>query len=144
MSAGIMPDMYRHTARKSTISKNLKPSHVSLCTNNNNNNSTAHYSTYLNDNNSKQSTIFETIQCNIKLENDISQQEESFIIIPDNETEEMIIGEESEQTNEEIIDEIMQQIINQIIQSSSNTFLATPNQVNNPHWMKEIFILLSI
>jgi hypothetical protein len=135
MSAGIMPDMYRHTARKSTISKNLKPSNVSLC-NNNNNNSITHYSTYLNDNNSKQSTIFEAIQCNIKLENDISQQEESFIIIPDNETEEMIIGEEIEQTNEEIIDEIMEQIINQIIQSSSNTVLATPNQVNNSHWMK--------
>ncbi len=127
MSAGIMPDMYRHTARKSTVSKNVKPSNVSLC--NNNNNSTTHYLTYHNDNNCKQQTIFDTIECNIKLEEDIPQQEESFIILPDNETEEMIIGEDIEQTNDDIIYDIIQQIINQIIQSSSNTFLSTSNQV---------------
>jgi len=129
MSAGIMPDMYRHTARKSTVSKNVKPSNVSLC-NNNNNNSTTHYLTYHNDNNCKQQTIFDTIECNIKLEEDIPQQEESFIILPDNETEEMIIGEDIEQTNDDIIYDIIQQIINQIIQSSSNTFLSNSNQVN--------------
>jgi len=128
MSAGIMPDMYRHTARKSTVSKNVKPSNVSLC--NNNNNSTTHYSTYHNDNNCKQQTIFDTIECNIKLEEDIPQQEESFIILPDNETEQMIIGEDIEQTNDNIIYDIIEQIINQIVQSSSNTFILTSNQVN--------------
>ena len=109
MSAGIMPDMYRHTARKSTVTKNLK---TSLC--NNNNNST-----------SKQQTIFDRIECNIKLE-----KEESFIIIPDNETEKMIIGEDIEQTNEEIIYEIIEQTIDKIIESSSNIFLSNSNQVN--------------
>jgi hypothetical protein len=128
MSAGIMPDMYRHTARKSTVSKNVKPSNVSLC--NNNNNSTTHYSTYHNDNNCKQQTIFNTIECNIKLEEDIPQQDESFIILPDNETEQMIIGEDIEQTNDNVIYDIIEQIINQIVQSSSNTFLLTSNQVN--------------
>jgi hypothetical protein len=127
MSAGIMPDMYRHTARKSTVSKNVKPSNVSLC---NNNNSTTHYSTYHNDNNCKQQTIFNTIECNIKLEEDIPQQDESFIILPDNETEQMIIGEDIEQTNDNVIYDIIEQIINQIVQSSSNTFLLTSNQVN--------------
>jgi hypothetical protein len=126
MSAGIMPDMYRHTARKSTVSKNVKPSNLSLC----NNNSTTHYSTYHNDNNnSKQQTIFNTIECNIKLEKDIPQQEESFIILRDNEIEQMIMGEDIEQTNEEIIYDIIEQIINQIIQSSSNRIISNSNQV---------------
>jgi hypothetical protein len=128
MSAGVMPDMYRHTARKSTVSKNLKSSNITLC---NNNNSPTHYSTYHNDNNCKQQTIFDTIQCNIKLEKDIPQQDESFIILQDNETEQMIIGgEEIQQTNEEIIYEILEQIINEIIQSSSPIrTLSTDSQV---------------
>jgi hypothetical protein len=127
MSASIMPDMYRHTARKSTVSKNLKPSNVSLC-----NNSTTHYTNYHNDNNnSKSTTIFDTIECNIKLENDIPQQQESFLILPDNETEQMIIGEDIEPTDEEIIYDIIEQIRNQIVQSSSNTCIATTDQVFN-------------
>jgi hypothetical protein len=132
MSASIMPDMYRHTARKSTVSKNLKPSNVSLC-----NNSTTHYTNYHNDNNnSKSTTIFDTIECNIKLENDIPQQQESFLILPDNETEQMIIGEDIEPTDEEIIYDIIEQIRNQIVQSSSNTCIATMDQVFN--YMKYI------
>jgi len=124
MSAGIMPDMYRHTARKSTVSKNVKPSNISIC---NNNNSTTNYATYNNEKNSNESTIFDTLECNIKLEKDIPQQDEPFLILPDNEMEEMIIGEEIEGTNEDIIYDIIEQIIQQIIQSSSPL---TSNQVD--------------
>jgi hypothetical protein len=117
MSAGIMPDMYRHTARKSTVSKNVKPSNLSIS---NNNNSTTNYTSYHLEKNSNEQTIFDTLECNIKLEKDIPQQDEPFIILPDNEMEEMIIGEEIERTtNEEIIYDIIEQIIQQIIQSSS-------------------------
>jgi hypothetical protein len=124
MSAGIMPDMYRHTARKSTVSKNVKPSNISIC---NNNNSTTNYATYNNEKNSNESTIFDTLECNIKLEKDIPQQDETFLILPDNEMEEMIIGEEIEGTNEDIIYDIIEQIIQQISQSSSPL---TSNQVD--------------
>ncbi len=112
-----MPDMYRHTARKSTVSKNVKPSNLSIS---NNNNSTTNYTSYHLEKNSNEQTIFDTLECNIKLEKDIPQQDEPFIILPDNEMEEMIIGEEIERTtNEEIIYDIIEQIIQQIIQSSS-------------------------
>lgn len=117
-----MPDMYRHTARKSTVSKNIKPPNVSLSPTTTNNNSTMHYLTYHNDINCKQQTKFDPIECNIKLE----KQEELFIIIPDNEIEQMIIEED----NENIIYDILEQIINEIIQSSSsNTCIANLNQV---------------
>jgi hypothetical protein len=119
-----MPDMYRHTARKSTVSKTLKPSNVPLC-----NTPTTHYSSYNNDIDSKQEIIFDTIQCNIKLEEDIPHQEEPFIILPDNETEHMIIEEDIEQTHEEILYEIMEQILNQITQSSLDTILSCSDQV---------------
>ncbi|CAF1286095.1 unnamed protein product [Adineta steineri] len=124
MSAGIMPDMYRHTARKSTVSKTIKSSNIPLC-----NTSTLHYSSYNNnDIDSKQdkTTIFDTIQCNIKFEEEIPRQQEPFIILRDNEIEQMTIEENLEQTDENIIDDIIQQIINQIPQSS---ILLTSNQI---------------
>jgi len=105
MSTTIIPDIYRHTARKSTVSRNGKPSskNVSLC------NSTL--------NNSKEEqSIFDTIQCDIKLEKDVPQQEQSFIILRDNEIEQMNI----EQTNDEIICDIIEQIKNQIPEYFTN------------------------
>jgi len=99
MSTTILPDIYRHTARKSTVSRNVKPN-VSLCN-----------STFNIDNNCKEErSSFDRIQCDIKLEADISSEEQSFIIIHDNEIEQMIV----EQTNEEIICDILEQIKNQI------------------------------
>jgi hypothetical protein len=99
MSTTILPDIYRHTARKSTVSRNVK-ANVSLCN-----------STFNIDNNCKEErTSFDRIQCDIKLEADISSEEQSFIIIHDNEIEQMIV----EQTNEEIICDILEQIKNQI------------------------------
>lgn len=94
MSAGIMPDMYRHTARKSTVSKNLKPSNLNYNTN---------------EIPCKQLTLFNSIECNIKLEKD-----DTFIILQDNEIEQMIIEEDQN----EIIYDILQDIINQITQTS--------------------------
>ena len=123
-----MPDMYRHTARKSTVSKNVKPAPVSICPHPNN--SSTPYSTYPNEKNASEQTIFDTLECNIKLEEDIPQQDIPFSILPDNEMEEMIIGEEIEQTNEEIIGDIMEQIIQQISQFSSNTLLSMSDQVD--------------
>ncbi len=108
MSTTIIPDIYRHTARKSTVSRNIKNStkNISLCN-----------STYNIEQNCKEEqTIYHTIQCNIKLEEDIPQQEQTFIILPDNEIEQMNI----EQTNEEIIFDIIEQIKNQIPQYFNN------------------------
>jgi hypothetical protein len=95
MSTTIIPDIYRHIARKSTVSRNVKTSsnNVALCN-----------STF----NIEEKSIYQKLQCNIKLEKDILQK--SFIIIPDNEIEQMNI----EQTNEEIIFDIIQQMKNQI------------------------------
>ncbi len=63
------------------------------------------------DNNCKEEqSIFQKLQCNIKLEKDSPERERSFVIIPENEIEQMNI----EQTNEEIIFDIVQQIQNQI------------------------------
>jgi hypothetical protein len=136
MSAGIIPDMYRHTARKTTVSKTIKSSNVSLC-----NNPPTHYSPYNIDTNCKQQTIFDTITCNIKLEEDIPQPQEPFIILPDNEIEQMIIGEDFEQTNEEIINNIMEEILNEITQFSSSIILSTSDQVFNSY--KQINIRFS-
>jgi hypothetical protein len=102
MSTTIIPDIYRHIARKSTVSRNVKtPSNnVSLCN-----------PTFNIDNNCKEEqSIFQKLQCNIKLEKDSPEHERSFVIIPENEIEQMNI----EQTNEEIIFDIVQQIQNQI------------------------------
>ncbi|CAF0742129.1 unnamed protein product [Adineta steineri] len=102
MSTTIIPDIYRHIARKSTVTRNIKPpsKNVSLCT------------TTLNiDNNCKEEqSIFDTIRYDIKLENEISRQERSFVVIPDNETEQMIV----EESTEEIIRDVLEQMINQI------------------------------
>jgi hypothetical protein len=90
MSTTIIPDIYRHTARKSTVSRNVKPpsKNVSLC-----------------------NSIFDTIQCDIKLEKDSPQQlEQSVIILPENEIEQMVV----EQTNEEIICDILEHVKNQV------------------------------
>jgi len=102
MSTTIIPDIYRHIARKSTVSRNVKlPSkNVSLCNSSFN----------INNNCKEEQSIFDTIQCDIKLEKDIPQQEQSFVILPDNEIEQMNI----EQTNDEIICDIIEQIKNQI------------------------------
>ena len=115
MSAGILPDMYRHTARKSTVSRNTKPSNTSL-----RNKSTTHYSPYhKDDHNSKQPKLFNKTEYYIKVESDILQQQERFTILFDNETEQMITVENNEQSNKEIILDIIEEIKKQIIQSPS-------------------------
>lgn len=103
MSTTIIPDIYRHTARKSTVSRNIKAPTINLSLSNNNNNS------------KEKQLIYNTIQCDIKLEKDILHEEQqqiskSFTILPENEIEQMNI----EQTNEEIIHDIIEQIKNQI------------------------------
>ncbi|CAF4811231.1 unnamed protein product, partial [Rotaria socialis] len=92
--------------------------------------STTHYSAYHSDNNSKQSPLLDTTEHTIKLEEEIPQPLESFIILPDNEIEQMIIGDNNnEQTNEEIVHNIIEQIKNQIVQSSSATIVSSSNQI---------------
>ncbi|CAF1317994.1 unnamed protein product [Rotaria sordida] len=112
MSTTILPDIYRHTARKSTISRNVKIS---------SNNLPLYNSTSIVDNNNikEEKIIFDQIQSDYKFEKNIQQQKQSFLILPDNEIEQMII----EQTNEEIIKDILEQIQKQI----SNDYL---NQTN--------------
>ncbi|CAF0764901.1 unnamed protein product [Adineta ricciae] len=134
MSAGIMPDMYRHTARKSTVSKALKSSAIlPVC-----NNPTTPYATYNNntnhlDNESRQDSIIDITPCQIKVEEESpqqSQQRESFLIIPDNETEQMIIAEEYSHTNEDVICDILEQILDQITQPSIETTQSSSTQIS--------------
>ncbi|CAF1352884.1 unnamed protein product [Adineta ricciae] len=98
MSTSIIPDIYRHTARKSTVSRNVKSQAKNVA------------SLPVTNTCKEEPSIFDTIQCDIKLESDSPPMEQSFVIIPDNETEQMIV----EQTNDEIIREIIEQIQNQI------------------------------
>jgi hypothetical protein len=102
MSTTVIPDIYRHTARKSTVSRNVKPSAKNL--------SLSNPSFNIDKNTKEEQSIFDTIECDIKLEKDIPEQEQSFVIIHDNEIEQMNI----EQTNDEIICDIIEQIKNQI------------------------------
>ena len=131
-----MPDMYRHTARKSTVSKALKSSAiVPVC-----NNPTTHYATYSNnnsnnhlDNESRQDSIIDITTCQIKVEKESpqqSQQPESFLIIPDNETEQMIIVEEHNHTNEDVICDILEQVLDRITQPSIETTQLSSIQVD--------------
>ncbi|CAF1209048.1 unnamed protein product [Rotaria sp. Silwood1] len=108
MSTTIFPDIYRHIARKSTVSRNVNvPSKtLPLCN-----------STSIHDNNNKEEKIiFDQIQYDYKLEKNLQQQKQSFVILPDNEIEQMIV----EQTNEEIIKDILEQIQKQISNDFSN------------------------
>ncbi len=108
MSTTIIPDIYRHTARKSTVSRNVKPSSINVSLRN---------PTLNIDNKSKEEqSIFDTIQCDIKLEKDIPQQEQSFVILSDNEIEQMNI----EQTHDEIIFDLVEEIKNQIPEYLTN------------------------
>ncbi|CAF1518995.1 unnamed protein product, partial [Adineta ricciae] len=134
MSAGIMPDMYRHTARKSTVSKTLKSSAiVPVC-----NNPTAHCAMYNNNNNhldneSRQDSIIDITPCQIKVEEESpqqSQQPESFLIVPDNETEQMIIAEDHSHTNEDVICDILEQILDRITQPSIETIQSSSTQIS--------------
>ena len=115
-----MPDLYRHTARKSTVSKNVKPINVSPC---NFNDPSTTYPAYHQASNSSDETIFNTLQCDIKLENDLIPLDQPFLLLPDNETEEMSIGEERDS-------DIVHQLIEEMIQSIEDTSPSTSNQVD--------------
>lgn len=99
MSTSIIPDIYRHTARKSTVSRNVKSQVKTVA------------SLPVTNTCKEEPSIFETIQCDIKLESDSLPMEQSFVIIPDNEIEQMVV----EQTNDEIIRQIIEQIQNDVL-----------------------------
>lgn len=107
MSTTIIPDIYRHTARKSTVSRNVKTPSKNL---------SYSHSTNFKD----EQSIFDTIQCDIKVEKDLPNEEPStaqtYLILPENETEQMNI----EQTHEEIIGDLLEQIIQQIPEELSS------------------------
>jgi hypothetical protein len=102
MSAGIIPDMYRHTARKSTVSKSLKSSNATSCQNS----SLSYRTSHVDDKHSivLPSTKFDQIQQEIKVEQD------PFVFLPDNETEQMKIEDDIDQIVYEIFDDIAKQI----------------------------------
>ncbi len=106
MSAGIIPDIYRHTARKSTVTKSIKSSNVSSSPRSSFSNGTCH----LDDKHSKPllTAKLESIQWPIKLEEDLPA--EPLILLPDNETEQMIVEEDLDRTIEDILENILQQI----------------------------------
>lgn len=115
-----MPDLYRHTARKSTVSKNVKPINVSPC---NFNDPSTTYPAYHQASNSSDETIFNTLQCDIKLENDLIPLDQPFLLLPDNETEEMSIGDERDS-------DIVYQLVDEMIQFIEKISPSTSNQVD--------------
>ena len=100
MSTTIVPDIHRHIARKSTVSRNVK--NLSLC--NGTLNSTNHCK--------ESSANFSSLSCNIKLEKEIPEEEQRFVLIPDNDIEQMNI----EPNDEQIVVSIMEDIQNRIDQ----------------------------
>ena len=106
MSAGIIPDIYRHTARKSTVTKIIKSTNGSSPSQS----SLSYVTSHLNEKHSKPllTPKLESIQCTIKLEED--SPPEPMIILPDNEIEQMIVEEDLDRTIENVLEDILQQI----------------------------------
>ena len=92
MSTTIVPDIHRHIARKSTVSRSVK--NHSLC----------------NGNDSLNSENFSSLSCNIKQEKEIPHEEQRFVLITDNHIEQMHV----EENDEQIISSIFEQILNRI------------------------------
>ena len=103
MSAGIIPDIYRHTARKSTVTKSIKSSNVSSSPHSSFSNGTSH----LDEKHSKPllTAKLESIQWPIKLEEDLPA--EPLILLPDNETEQMVVEEDLDGPIEDILEGIL-------------------------------------
>ncbi|CAF3155879.1 unnamed protein product, partial [Rotaria sp. Silwood2] len=115
MSTTILPDIYRHIARKSTVSRNVKVSSkiLPLC------NSTS----IIDNNNSKEEKpIFDRIQCDYKFEKNFQQQKQSFLILPDNEIEQMIVDQSHEEIIKDILEQIQKQIPNNISKQRENSY----------------------
>ena len=118
MSTGVLPDMYRHTARKSTVSKSLKaPTAVVY----------QHATTaYSNGIQASSTYPSESIACHIKLEEHLI---EPLFLLPENETEQMIVDEHIDRSIEHTIDEIIDQIERRLSPRSLHRQLADDDQV---------------
>ena len=119
MSAGIIPDVYRHTARKSTVSKTIKS--TSICSPQNLN--LSHLNISFDDKQLQTSNSINRISTTIKLE---ELPRETFIIQRDNEVEQMIIDDHHELIIRQILDEMIESLGTIVIhhndQSSSQVF----------------------
>ena len=121
MSTGVLPDMYRHTARKSTVSKPLKaPTAVVY-----------QHSTeaYTNGIQPSFTSLSGSIECHIKVEENLV---EPFVLLPENEIEQMIIDEHIDRPIEDTLDEIIDRIELQLSPHSSRQQLADDDQVGDP------------
>lgn len=94
MSTTIVPDIHRHIARKSTVSRNVK--NLTLC----------------NGGGSLNSENFSSLSCNIKQEKEIPHEQQRFVFITENDIEQMHV----EENDEQIISSIIEQIQNRIDQ----------------------------
>ena len=114
MSMSILPEIYRHTARKSTVSKNVKT----------NNSSTSSLS-YLANHHDGQ--IFQVssatkpppISYQIQMEKHLST--ERFLLLPENEIEQMIVDED--------VDRFVHQTLDHICEQISSSTSTTDNQM---------------
>jgi len=119
MSTTILPDIYRHTARKSTVSRNVKPTSKIHTFNNNNNNNN---NNVINAKNFKEEqSIFDTIECNIKFEKDLAQSQR-LMILPENEIEQMNVEQNHENIIADILDDILKQIPDQVMMMIKKVF----------------------
>lgn len=116
MSAGIIPDVYRHTARKSTVSKTIKSTSIRSPQNLN----LSHLNISFDDKQLQTSNSINRISTTIKLE---ELPRETFIIQHDNEVEQMIIDDNHELIIRQILDEMIESlgttVVHQIEESSS-------------------------
>lgn len=113
MSTQIVPDMHRHIARKSTVSRSVKAPTKTLPLSN----------PPLNvDRNSREEPpVFHALQCDVKLEKEIPGEEQVFVILPDNDIEQMNV----EQADEEIVSDLIEQIQRRISEYSAEQVRST-------------------
>ena len=128
MSTSVIPDMYRHTARKSTVSKSMKSTNGS--------NSPASTRSFLvnhhGDKLLKVSSPTKTppIPYQIKMEKDIAI--ERFLILPDNETEQMSVDDDVERAVQHILEQIIEQISSTVSTTTTDKRMNTNDQVWRP------------
>lgn len=109
------PDIYRHIARKSTVSRNSKsqPKNAApyplphMC--------------------KEEPSVFEAIQCDIKEEKNVPPVEQSLVLLPDNEMEqatEETLREMIEQIQLRVQDEWLQQV-RTVVHGKASLFMLT-------------------
>lgn len=118
MSMSILPEIYRHTARKSTVSKNVK-------TNNSSTSSLSYLANHHDGQIFQVSSATKPPPISYQIQMEKHRSTERFLLLPENETEQMIIDDDVERFVHQTLDQICEQI-----SSSTST---TDNQMKKPN-----------